>query len=128
MHVSEVAIFTDQVAETAAFYERVLGRPPEYAGEGIALFRAGATTILIHATYSPGPDDLPCENHVALAVTDLDAEAERLGTAGIELAFPPRTYPWGRSAYLRDPGGLMWELSEVARQEQGPDSDAGAGG
>jgi catechol 2,3-dioxygenase-like lactoylglutathione lyase family enzyme len=110
MYLSEVAIFTDAVDELAAFYERLLGVPPMHRGDGIAIFPAGAAHVLIHRRYVPGPDDLPCENHIAFAVPDVDAGAAELQARGLTLEVPPRDFPWGRSAYLRDPEGRLVEL------------------
>ncbi len=35
-----------------------------------------------------------------------------LFTDGVETTIAPRDYPWGRSAYLRDPDGRLVELSQ----------------
>ena len=41
-----------------------------------------------------------------MAVDDVDAEYERLLTAGISVERPPVTYPWGyRAIGFRDPDG-----------------------
>jgi len=37
----------------------------------------------------------------------------RVEDRGCALLFEPRDYPWGRSAYLRDPDGRLVELSEL---------------
>jgi catechol 2,3-dioxygenase-like lactoylglutathione lyase family enzyme len=55
----------------------------------------------------------PNDDHVALAVDDLDATCVALQTSGLELLVEPREYPWGRSAYLRDPDGRLVELAQA---------------
>jgi catechol 2,3-dioxygenase-like lactoylglutathione lyase family enzyme len=110
MKLREVAIFTDNVPSVAEFYQRLLGRAPAYRGDGIAKFKVGETEVLIHARFQPGPGDLPCENHTAFAVADLDRAVAELAERGLTVEAPPRDYPWGRSAYLRDPDGRLLEL------------------
>ena len=66
----------------------------------------------IHETYAPGEGELPPEDHLAFGVRDLDGTCAALQDRGLELEIEPRTYYWGRSAYLRDPGGRLIELSE----------------
>lgn len=112
MTPAELAIFCDDVEATAAFYERLLGKPPTHAGEGIAIFHVGGFQILIHETYEPAPDDLPCENHFAFAVPDVDAACSELQSRGLAVEYPPKDYDWGRSAYLRDPAGRLIELQQ----------------
>jgi catechol 2,3-dioxygenase-like lactoylglutathione lyase family enzyme len=68
----------------------------------------------------PGDPDRPvCDagfTHLCLAVDDIDAEYERLRTAGMRFHAPP-TRPVGdtalRVAYGRDPDGNVIELLEV---------------
>ena len=45
----------------------------------------------------------PNVDHVAFRVSDLESDAARLGAEADD-------YPWGRSAYLRDPDGRLVEL------------------
>jgi catechol 2,3-dioxygenase-like lactoylglutathione lyase family enzyme len=58
-------------------------------------------------------DGPPNEDHVALGVEDLDAACAELRAHGVTLLVEPRDYPWGRSAYLRDPDGRLVELSQT---------------
>lgn len=115
MKLIELARFVDDVPATASFYTLLLGCPPSYQDDGIATFDVEGMTVLIHRRYEPGPDDLPCEDHVAFGVPDLDEAIEKLAALGMQIAFPPRDYDWGRSAYLRDPEGKLVELAQ-----QGP--------
>ena len=115
MNLREVAIFTANVNSVADFYERLLGRAPSHRGDGIAVFKIGDAKVLIHAPYSPGPSDPPCENHTAFAVADLDRALADLEKRGLTVDIPAREYEWGRSAYLRDPDGQLLELHECTQ-------------
>jgi catechol 2,3-dioxygenase-like lactoylglutathione lyase family enzyme len=112
MKLVEVARFTDDVGALASFYRNLLGREPVASSPGMAIFQVGGTKILLHETYEPGAGELPPEDHLAFAVQDLDAVCEVLLARGLELEEGPRAYDWGRSAYLRDPGGQLIELAE----------------
>ena len=106
----EIALFSDDVAALRRFYELVLGGPPETEWRGGAIFAAGGMKILVHERAGAIPDGPANEDHFALGVADVDAACEELRTHGLELLVEPRDYPWGRSAYLRDPDGRMVEL------------------
>jgi catechol 2,3-dioxygenase-like lactoylglutathione lyase family enzyme len=111
--IVEIALFTDDVDGTRVFYGELLGVAPVAEWPGGAIFEAGTSKILVHelgASPSGGP---PNEDHFALSVPDLDATCDALRTAGLALLVEPREYPWGRSAYLRDPDGRLVELAEA---------------
>jgi catechol 2,3-dioxygenase-like lactoylglutathione lyase family enzyme len=109
---AEIALFTDDVASVRAFYERLLGTSPETEWPGGAIFAAGDVKVLVHER-AGGPADGPLnEDHFAFAVGDLDSACADLRSSGVELLIEPRDYPWGRSAYLRDPDGRFVELSQ----------------
>ena len=111
--IAELAYFTADVAAMAAFYERVLGAAPVARSDAMAIFLAGGTKVFIHQLYTPGAGDLPPENHVALAVPDVDAAYADLMRQGLLVERPPQDYYWGRSAYLRDPDGHLIELNQA---------------
>ena len=101
--ISEIALFTDDVDALVAFYRRVLDREPTASWPGGATFDLDGTTLLVHARGEPQEDMPPNTDHFALRVSDVDADAARLGTEA-------RDYDWGRSAYLHDPDGRLVEL------------------
>jgi catechol 2,3-dioxygenase-like lactoylglutathione lyase family enzyme len=109
--LTELAIFTDAVAETTAFYQRLLGCAPVHQEEGFALFQSDGFQVVIHRTYSADESELPGESHAGFTVPDLDAAVRDLQSAGFTVQHPPRDYDWGRSAYLRDPAGNLVELN-----------------
>jgi catechol-2,3-dioxygenase len=105
--IAEVALFTEDVARLADFYERLLGRPPDSRSEAHASFELEGTTLFIHAA-GDGVEGAPNVDHVAFAL-DQDAAAERARQSGVEVV-GPRDFYWGRSAYLQDPDGRAVEL------------------
>jgi catechol 2,3-dioxygenase-like lactoylglutathione lyase family enzyme len=110
MQITEIAYFTEQVEEMAAFYQRLLEVEPVARSEDMAIFLSGETRIFIHRSYQPQGDELPPENHTAFRVADVDAAAASLAAKGLVLEVAPRDFYWGRSAYLRDPDGHLIEL------------------
>jgi predicted enzyme related to lactoylglutathione lyase len=105
--IAEVALFTEDVARLADFYETLLGRAADSRSESHASFDLGGTTLFIHVKGN-GVDGAPDGDHVAFEV-DQDAAAERARGAGAEVV-GPRDFYWGRSAYLTDPDGRAVEL------------------
>ncbi len=106
--IAEVALFTDDVPRLVAFYERLLGRPPDSSSDSHASFDLDGTTLFIHVTGGETPEGVPNADHVAFAL-DEDAAAERARTGGADVVGPKDFY-WGRSAYLQDPDGRAVEL------------------
>jgi len=112
MILSELAFFTDNVSKMTEFYQRLLGKAPDYFSQNMTMFSLGEVTLLIHANYTPATADLPPDNHFAFKVEDVDFACNQLLEQGLSLDHPPRDYDWGRSAYLRDPDGQLIELAQ----------------
>lgn len=111
-NLTEVALFTDDVAAVSSFYRSLAGSAPVAAWPGGALFAFGDAKLLVHeraAAMDVGP---PNEDHFAVSVADLDAACDAFRADGCELLLEPRDYQWGRSAYLRDPDGRLVELAQ----------------
>ena len=111
--VAEVALFTDDVESAKGFYAELLGTSPLADWPGGAIFAAGGAKILVHERAGGIEDGPPNEDHFALAVEDLNAACDELVARGLTLELEPRDYPWGRSAYLRDPDGRLVELAQL---------------
>ena len=111
--VVEVALFTDDVDGLRAFYERVLAARPEASWPGGALYAAGGAKLLVHERSGAPEGGPPNEDHVAIGVPDVDRACAELRQLGAEILVEARDYPWGRSAYLRDPDGRLVELAET---------------
>jgi catechol 2,3-dioxygenase-like lactoylglutathione lyase family enzyme len=119
MHkLTELALFTDDVEETADFYEQLLGLPPAVKAHDLVIFKPGGLTLLIHYRYPEDTGQPPNQDHIAVSVTDLDAVCRDLAAQGMELLVEPRHYSWGLSAYLRDPDGRLIELTEQSNPAQ----------
>jgi catechol 2,3-dioxygenase-like lactoylglutathione lyase family enzyme len=97
------------------FYRHLLGADPIAQSEGMAIFMAGPIKILIHQSSPAGARDVPTEDHVAFGVEDVDTACQALHEQGLSVEMEPRTYYWGRSAYLRDPDGHLIELNQAGR-------------
>ena len=111
--IVEVALFTDDVHALRSVYEQLLESSPEAQWPGGAVFAAGGTKILVHERGVAMDDGPPNEDHFALGVADLDRACDQLRESGATFLVEPRNYPWGRSAYLRDPDGRLVELTQL---------------
>jgi catechol 2,3-dioxygenase-like lactoylglutathione lyase family enzyme len=115
--LTEIAFFTENVAEMAAFYEKFLGASPVAASEDMAIFMQGEVKIFIHRSYTPEEGELPPENHFAYTVADVDAACADLKEQGYSIEVAGKEYYWGYSAYLRDPDGHLLELIQESEGE-----------
>jgi catechol 2,3-dioxygenase-like lactoylglutathione lyase family enzyme len=110
----EIALFTDDVETAKAFYGRLLDAVPEAEWPGGAIFAAGKAKLLVHERGGAPEGGPPNEDHFALGVADVDRTAAELEADGLTFLVAPRDFPWGRSAYLRDPDGRLVELSQAS--------------
>jgi catechol 2,3-dioxygenase-like lactoylglutathione lyase family enzyme len=115
MKLSELAYFTDNVEEMAAFYRLLLGTEPVAQSKDMMIFMSGETKIFIHRSYPASEGDLPPNNHIAFAVEDVDEMCQMLVNQRLTIEIPPKDYYWGRSAYLRDPDGHQVEINREER-------------
>jgi lactoylglutathione lyase len=114
-----VILYVRDMVASIAFYRDVIGLPfkfrqatyAEFATEGtkFALFERSAVPELIgRPVIEGGPT-----GEVAFVVDDVDAEAERLGGAGVRVLSPPTDRPWGhRTLYVLDPDDHVVELAQ----------------
>ena len=112
MKIVEMARFVDDVPKATVFYRALLGTEPSYCDSSLATFDVGGMTVLVHQRYEAGPGDLPCEDHIAFGVDDVDQAVAALERQGLKVEHPPRDYDWGRSAYLREPAGSLVEITQ----------------
>ena len=113
--LAEIAYFVDDIPGMTDFYRRLLGSEPVAQSEKMAIFLLGETRLFLHYIYQPTKDELSPENHIAFSVANLDETCSQLEAVGLVLEIPPASYYWGRSAYLRDPGGQLIELAEAQK-------------
>lgn len=115
----ELALFTQDMPSLVVLYEEFLGGPPALQAEQMAIFQLDGLHILIHHRepqepgYELDPDGPPNEDHFAIAVKELDTVWEKTTFKVDSGAIPPASYPWGRSAYTRDPDGRLVEIQET---------------
>lgn len=112
-NIVEIALFTDDVEAAATFYRGLLGAEPVAEWPGGAIFAAGDSKVLVHERGAAMENGPPNEDHFAFSVADLDEVCDELRAQGTWLMVEPRDYPWGRSAYLRDPDGRLVELTQT---------------
>lgn len=110
--LGEIALFTDDVGGTAAFYSGLIGAPPVADWPGGALFAVGDGKLLVHERSAAMDGGPPNEDHFAISVADLDEACAALAASGFTFLVEARDYLWGRSAYLRDPDGRLVELAQ----------------
>jgi catechol 2,3-dioxygenase-like lactoylglutathione lyase family enzyme len=110
--VAEIALFTDDVEAAKRFYARLLGASPAAEWPGGAIFAAGDAKLLVHERSAAMENGPPNEDHFAFSVDDLGVACDELRGRGVSFLVEPDAYPWGRSAYLRDPDGRLVELAE----------------
>ena len=115
--LSYVNIFVDDLAAAVDFYRGKLGlelqhQDPEH---GYASLAAGAVRIGLARVGAEHRDLVGRMTGVGLAVSDLQAEYERLSALGATFSMAPTRQPWGGfMALLQDPAGNTLYLDEVA--------------
>ena len=111
--LGEIALFTEDVDGAADFYHGLIGASPVAEWPGGAIFDVGGAKLLVHERSAATTNGPPNEDHFAISVDDLDATCATLVSEGFTFLVEARDYPWGRSAYLRDPDGRLVELAQA---------------
>jgi catechol 2,3-dioxygenase-like lactoylglutathione lyase family enzyme len=115
----EVAIYVDDMARSAAFYQRVLGFDVIGEYDRLWALAAGPKQVLLICKrgaslhVSLGPHDAQGQQHIAFAIAEesLDAWRETLNAQQVAIE---HVHDWprgGRSLYFRDPDGHLVELA-----------------
>jgi lactoylglutathione lyase len=124
--VDYVILYVADLGRAIAFYRDALGLAFRFERSGYAEFDAGPTKFglferarlpeLVGAVPEPGGP----AGEVLFLVEDVDAEAERLRAAGVEILTGPVDRPWGhRTVHLLDPDGHVVELAqEIPRTDR----------
>lgn len=122
--ILETALYCANLAQTADFYEKLLGTTPMLSGDRLVAFDVGHATVLLLFQHGnsgaletlgglvPGHDGSG-PVHVAFAIESgqLAAWETRLADLGVEIESRVRWEAGGTSLYFRDPDGRSVELA-----------------
>lgn len=123
---THVRVLVADYAECFAFYRDVLGFEATFgdADSGyadlatgdatVALFDRAEMAAAVDTVDTGSPDGGDDGTMLVFAVPDVDATAETLREAGVDLAAEPEDHPeWGiRTVHARDPAGTLLEFNE----------------
>jgi catechol 2,3-dioxygenase-like lactoylglutathione lyase family enzyme len=118
--LASVRYLVDDVPAAVDFYTTHLGFTVAFASPAIAAVVRGPLRLLLSGPATSGaratPDDAATagRNRIHLIVDDLDAEIDRLRTAGLTFRSDPVSGPGGRQILLADPAGNLIELFQPA--------------
>lgn len=118
--LASVRYLVDDVPAAVAFYTTHLGFTVAFAAPPFADVRRGPLRLLLSGPASSGARATPGDaatagrNRIHLIVDDLDAEIDRLRTAGLTFRSDPVSGPGGRQILLADPAGNLIELFQNA--------------
>jgi catechol 2,3-dioxygenase-like lactoylglutathione lyase family enzyme len=117
---ASVRYLVDDVQVAADFYTTHLGFTLDMKAPAIAQVTRGSLRLLLSGPATSGaratPDDLKTagRNRIHLIFDDLDAEVDRLRSAGLSFRSDLVTGPGGRQILLGDPSGNLIELFQYA--------------
>ena len=122
--ILETALYCEDLAATAAFYQMLLDVKPMLSGDRLVALDAGQQTVLLlfqrgnsGALETPGglvpghSGSGPVHLAFAVEVSDLLAWEARLAKLGIPIESRVRWDRGGASLYFRDPDGRSVELA-----------------
>ena len=118
--LASVRYLIDDVPAAVDFYTTHLGFTVAFDSPVFADVRRGPLRLLLSGPATSGaratPDDAATagRNRIHLIVDDLDAEIDRLRTAGLTFRSDPVSGPGGRQILLADPAGNLIELFQPA--------------
>ena len=119
--INTITLFTEDLAATKAFYERVFGLPIAFEDADSAVFRFGGMQVnLLDVRAAPelvepapvGGPDAGVRMQITINVDDVDATCAEMARRGVTLLNGPIDRPWGvRTATFKDPAGNVWEIA-----------------
>ena len=118
--LASIRYLVDDVPAAVDFYTTHLGFTVAFDTPAFADVRRGPLRLLLSGPATSGaratPDDAATagRNRIHLIVDDLDAEIDRLRTAGLTFRSDPVAGPGGRQILLADPAGNLVELFQPA--------------
>jgi lactoylglutathione lyase len=123
--VGYVILYVGNLEASIAFYRDLIGLPFKFQESGYAEFatkgsklglyeRSRLPELIGRETTGGGP-----AGEILFLVEDVDAEAERLRRAGVEILSGPLDRPWGhRTIHLQEPDGFVIELAQEIPRER----------
>lgn len=130
MKIEAIGLFVKNMATMVAFYRDIMGMQTEWnnepnaeldAGGGVRFIMYGRDDFEQMTKQSFGYPNKKWNGTLEIAFdfetyADVDAEYERLVTAGVEPVFPPSTMPWGqRTCFMADPEGNLLEIGSFGK-------------
>lgn len=124
MELTHILVVAD-IDRSRAFYQDVLGAEiyREYGGTSVVLKFLGTWLLLVTGggptddkptvTFAPPSDPDTISHSMTIRVPDCRAAYETLRSRGAEFLTPPVESDWEVRAFLRDPDGHLWEISEA---------------
>jgi catechol 2,3-dioxygenase-like lactoylglutathione lyase family enzyme len=119
--IEVITLFVDDIAQTKAFYAKVLRPDIVYQDEVSAVLKfEGAMINLLAASQAPelvepaavAPASSGARMLLTIKVADVDAVCAALRSEGVALLNGPIDRPWGRrTAAFADPSGHVWEVA-----------------
>jgi len=111
MRLTYARLFVDDLDAARAFYRDTLGLAELWNWNDVALGYDVGVTLIIERTDGGHPAEVGRFAGLSLEVADIDAEHQRLTSAGVEFTHPPTKQPWGRTlAHFKDPSGNVLTL------------------
>jgi lactoylglutathione lyase len=113
--ISVVYLYVSDMERSAAFYRDLLGIPLE-GDDDWQEASLGGVRFALHRTHE-GIDELSSGTiHVNLEVADVDAAADLLRVAGVEVGDSMRD-DWGAALEVRDPDGYRLYLYQPPQED-----------
>ena len=123
--VDYLILYVRDLEVEVAFYRDLIGLPVKFQESGYAEFATRGTKFALYER-SRLPDLIGREatlggpaGEVVFLVPDVDAEAERLRRARVEILAGPTDRPWAhRTLHFLDPDGFVVELAQEIPRER----------
>jgi predicted enzyme related to lactoylglutathione lyase len=113
--LSVVYLYVKNMERAKAFYEDVLGLTLEGDHDWVETTFPGGTRFALHLSHEGAAEPSSSGIHVDFEVPDIDAAAERLRAAGVEVGEIHRQ-PYGSFFTFVDPEGYRLELFAPAAE------------
>ena len=119
LQFATVVVYTDDIAATIAFYERVTGLTPSFHDEelgfallgtdqAVAIASHAAGTLMLEAGYERARGARVRGVEIAFWTEDVTKAFDDALRAGAVPLTPPRVMPWGQTvAYVEAPEGTI---------------------